>query len=488
MKICYAASEMAPLIKTGGLGDVLGALPEAMQKQGNDVKVFLPNYKSLDTSGHIIKPVSSNIIIKINDKNYSLNINKIRFKKNNMEIFLIGSNYYFNRDGLYLDPETNKDYPDNDERFIFFTRAVLALLKEINFKPDFIHVHDWQTALIPVFLKTDYENDSFYSKTKSILTIHNLAFHGEFKPERFNILEMSDKLMMPATGAFEFYGKVNFLKAGIIYSDYITTVSKRYADEIQTKEFGCGLEGVLKGRKDDLFGILNGVDYKVWSPSRDHKIYTTYHIANLSGKRTNKIELLNELQLPIRDAAPLIGIISRLEDQKGWDLFKEVADDILAMNVQLVVLGTGQKEYHELLEGLEKKYPDKCRALLKFDDQIAHKIEAASDMFLMPSIFEPCGLNQMYSLKYGTIPIVREVGGLADTVVDYNPDNQNGTGFVFKEKDSKEMLAVIKRAVNLFAKKRIWTKFMKIGMKKDFSWSRTAKEYSKLYTSLLSSK
>ncbi len=488
MKICYAASEMAPLIKTGGLGDVLGALPEAMQKQGNDIKLFLPHYKSLDTSDHKIKPVASNIKIKINDQNYPLKINKIRYKKNNMEVYLIGSDYYFNRDGLYLDPETGKDYSDNDERFIFFVRAVLALLKEIDFKPDFVHAHDWQTALIPVFLKTDYGNDPFYSNIKSILTIHNLAFHGEFKPERFKLLELSDKLMMPATGAFEFYGKVNFLKAGIIYSDYITTVSKRYADEIQTKEFGCGLEGVLKERKDDLYGILNGVDYKIWSPSRDHKIYTTYHIANLSGKRTNKIELLNELQLPIRDAAPLIGIISRLEDQKGWNLIKEVADDILSMNVQLIVLGTGQKEYHELLESLEKKYPDKCRALLEFDDQMAHRIEAASDIFLMPSIFEPCGLNQMYSLKYGTIPVVREVGGLADTVTDYGSDNCHGTGFVFKEKDSKAMLTAIKRAVDLFARKRTWTKFMKVGMKKDFSWSRTAKKYSKLYNNLLNSK
>jgi len=485
MKICYAASEMAPFIKTGGLGDVLGALPEAMQKQGNDVKVFIPYYKSLDTGDHKVKPVNTNIEIKINDKNYPLKVNKIRYKKNNMEIYLIGSDYYFDRVGLYGDPKTGLDYPDNDERFLFFARSVLALLKELHFKPEIVHAHDWQAALIPVFIKTDFEKDPFFTNVKSILTIHNLAFQGEFKPERYKLLDLPDKLLAPATGPFEFYGKVNFLKAGITYADYITTVSNRYANEIQTKEFGCGLDGVLNERKENLFGILNGVDYKVWSPSRDHKIYTTYHIANLSGKRTNKIDLLNELQLPIRDAAPLIGVISRLEDQKGWSLIKEAADDILSMNVQLVVLGTGQKEYHELLEQLEKKYPDKCKVILKFNDQMAHKIEAASDIFLMPSIFEPCGLNQMYSLKYGTIPIVREVGGLADTVIDYDPNNNNGTGFVFKKKDSKAMLVAIKRAVELFARKRTWTKFMKVGMKKDFSWSRTAKEYAKLYKNLL---
>jgi len=487
MKICYAASEMAPFIKTGGLGDVLGALPEAMQKQGNDIKVFLPHYKTIDIGDNKIIPVEINSEIKINDQNYPLKINKIRFKKSNMEVYLVGSDHYFDREGIYLNPNTGKDYADNDERYIFFARAVLAILKEINFKPDIIHVHDWQAALVPVFLKTSLEKDPFYSGIKSILTIHNLAYQGEFTLERFKLLELPDKLMAPAIGPFEFYGKVNFLKAGITYADYISTVSNKYAEEIQTKEFGCGLEGVLKERNENIYGILNGVDYKVWSPSRDHKIHATYHIANLSGKRTNKIELLNELKLPIRDAAPLIGIISRLEEQKGWNLIKEAADELLSMNVQLIVVGTGQLEYHKLLEDLEKKYPDKCKAILKFNDQMAHKVEAASDIFLMPSIFEPCGLNQMYSLRYGTIPIVRQVGGLADTVTDYDANHNNGTGFVFKEKDSKAMVAAIKRAVDLFARKRTWTKFMKVGMKKDFSWSRTAKEYSKLYKNLLNS-
>ena len=484
MKILVVSSEAVPFAKTGGMGDVLGALPKAFAKQQHEVKLFLPFYPSVSRSGYGIEPLKWSLNIDIVDKSYPFNVVVAKEKKLPLEYGFIQNSHFFGRDGIYRDNNGHKDYSDNDERFIFFNRAILETLKKINWKPDIIHIHDWQAGLIPTYLKTLYSKDFFFKGIKTVLTIHNLAYQGTFEKEKFSNLGLPESLFYPAS-PFEFYGKVNFLKAAIFYTDKITTVSEKYAQEIQTEELGCGLDGVLRERGNDIVGILNGVDYNIWSPSRDKKIPYKYYPANLSGKKMNKIELLGEAGLPIREKTPLIGIISRLADQKGFDLIEKVADEIFQLNLQMILLGTGEKKYHQLFSQLEQKYPDKLKVYLTFDDELAHKIEAAADIFLMPSQFEPCGLNQMFSLKYGTIPIVREVGGLADTVKNYNPETQEGNGFVFKEYSANAMLKTIVRAVNLFSKRRLWIKIMKAGMIENFSWDKSAEKYLSLFEQLI---
>jgi len=478
------SSEVAPFARTGGLGDVLGALPKALVRQGHQLKLFLPRYASLNVPGPVRKS-DVTFSVAIDGKQVPASFDIYEDRKNKLEIYFVKNNDFFNRPELYRDPGTGKDYTDNDERFIFFNLAVLRLLKEINWPPDIIHAHDWQAGLTPVYLKTRFESDPFYKNIKSVLTIHNLGYQGVFEGKRYRKLGLPEELFYSMTGPFEFYEKVNFLKAAIHYADIISTVSEQYAGEIQSsEEFGAGLRGVLKLRKADIRGILNGVDYNIWSPSRDKKIPYHYSISNLTGKRENKVVLLNRAGLPLRDKVPLIGIISRLADQKGFDLIAKCADRLFKLNLQMVVLGTGELKYHDLLMELEKKYPDKLKVYLTFDDDLAHLIEAGADMFLMPSRYEPCGLNQMYSLKYGTVPIVREVGGLADTVVDYKPETREGTGFVFKKYDADTLVATVKKAVELFTLKKTWTKLIKTDMSQDFSWEKSAAKYAALYEKL----
>ncbi len=485
MKILVVSSEAVPFVKTGGLGDVVGALPRALARLGHSVKVFIPRYKTLNLGYYQARPLDWSASVEIDSRKLPLAVDYIRERKIPLEHYFVRNDSLFNRTGLYLDEKTGSDYIDNDERFIFFSRAVLETVRSLDWRPDVIHVHDWQAALIPAYLRLKFQGDPFMAGVKTVLTIHNLAFQGAFDGKRFASVGLPESHFYP-TAPFEFYGKSNFLKAGIVYADKITTVSKRYAEEIQSAEMGCGLDGVLRQRAEDLVGILNGVDYSIWSPSRDKAIPYSYYPANLSGKRMNKVELLNKLGLPVRDGTPVIGIISRLSDQKGFDLIAEIAADLFSLDLQMVVLGTGDAKYHELFEQLEKRYPDKVRACLKFDDNLAHWIEAASDMFLMPSRFEPCGLNQMYSLKYGTVPIVREVGGLADTVQDYDPATSEGTGFVFKDYSSGALLTTIKRAVDVYSRKRAWTKIMKTGMQLDYSWDKAARRYADLFNKITS--
>ncbi len=487
LKILVAASEMVPFIKTGGLGDVLGALPGALAAQGHEVRVFIPHYKSLNTAGHHLENVGLSLEILVGDKRAIAEFSVIRDKRSGLLTYFVRNSGYFDRPGLYGHPETKKDFPDNDERFVFFARAVLEAAMRLGFRPDIVHAHDWQAGLTAVYLKTVYADDPFYDGAASVLTIHNLAHQGLFPGQRFAILGLPKELFW-ATGPFEFYGKVNFLKAAVNYADKITTVSPRYAEEIQTGKFGCGLEGVLRQRSDDLVGILNGVDYTVWSPSRDRRLPFRYYAANLSGKSMNKIELLGAAALPVREKTPLIGIISRLVHQKGFELIREAADRLFAMNIQMIVLGTGEKKYHKLFSLLEKKYPDKLKAFLVHDENLAHRIEAGADMFLMPSLFEPCGLNQMYSLKYGTVPIVSEVGGLVNTIVDFDPDSTEGTGFVFCEETPEAMLSAIERACRAYARRRSWTRIMKAGMRQDFSWDTAVGRYVELFERLVGAK
>jgi starch synthase len=484
LNIAFVTPEAVPYAKTGGLADISGILPRLLAAMGHSVRLFLPKYRQISITFPNSNKLKSDFKLDIEDKSFTGEIWSLSNKSSNLEIILIGNDFLFNRAELYRDNSTGEDYADNDDRFIFFSRAVLSAMKILGWRPDIVHANDWQTALIPSYLKTLYQDDDFYRNTSAVFTIHNMAYQGQFPAEVFGKIGI-DKAYFTPTGPFEFWGKVNFLKSAISFADRITTVSPTYAEEIQeTSDFGMGLEGVLKEKKDRLVGILNGVDYEDWNPQKDKLIPYNYILANLSGKRKNKLALLHQADLPLRMEEPLIGMISRLDNQKGFDLIEEAMDQIMAMNLQFILLGTGVEKYHLFFKDMEKKYPDKFRVYLKFDNSLAHLIEAGADMFLMPSRYEPCGLNQMYSLKYGAVPIVRKTGGLADTVIDFNEKDKTGTGFVFDEYDSESMLKAIKRAVAVYNRRRTWYKVVKQGMRQDFSWEKSAGKYQDLYLGL----
>jgi starch synthase len=488
LKILFAYPEVVPFVKTGGLADVAGMLPRVLAAGGHDLKVALPHYSTIDDSK--LKKMTSDLSLKIevDEQDYPLSLGRLPGKEASLEYLFIRNEHFFDRRALYVDPKTGLDYPDNDLRFIFFCKGILETLKKLDWAPDIIHANDWQTALLPTLLATLYKDDPFFSATKTVYTIHNLAYQGNFPADTFEHIGVDKALFYP-TAPFEFYGKVNFMKSAINFSTVINTVSERYAVEIQSsEEYGYGLEGVLRARNADLFGIVNGVDYDEWSPSKDKLIAYKYTPSNLSGKQKNKVELIGRLGLPLREKPPLIGIISRLADQKGLDIIALAAEELFDLDIQMVVLGTGDKKYHDLLMKLESKYPDKLKALLTYDNQMAHLIEAGADIFLMPSRYEPCGLNQLYSLKYGTPPVVRATGGLADTISDFNPETKTGTGFVFEKYDADELLAAVKRAVAAFGQKRLWRGIMKEGMKQDFSWKASAAKYLDLYRRALDKK
>lgn len=483
MKIVFITPEVVPFSKTGGLADVSGALPVELSKAENDVVVYSPLYKIVDTKKYNIIPVKRSIFVPLSGRMESVDVyESLDYRPDPRIRFLfLSCEKYFKRDNLYV--EGNKDYPDNHERFGLFCRSIFEVLKSLNFIPDIIHCNDWQTGIVPVYLKCIYSQDSFYSNTKSLITIHNIAYQGLFEPETMNILMLPWSLFNYKE--LEYYGKLNFLKAGLVFSDAITTVSKKYAEEIRTPEYGCGLEGVLEERKNNLFGILNGVDYSVWDPTVDSLLPQKYSVSDLTGKKECKKLLLKKMGLTYEENTPVIGIISRLTDQKGFDLLFELKDRIMNIGAKFVILGTGDKRYHDYFTELKERYPDKIGLLLGFDNTLAHLIEAGSDFFLMPSRYEPCGLNQMYSLRYGTFPIVRGVGGLEDTIVDIDADRDSGNGFKFYDYNSEELLKTIERALRFYREEEEIEKYIKRIMKLDFSWAVSAKKYVALYEKLL---
>jgi starch synthase len=483
LKILIASPEVVPFAKTGGLADVCGALPKALAKLGHQVKVILPKYKMVDETKFGLSEVKAEFPeIRIGSLGKSIQLRSHLSDESGVEYLFLVSDEYFERDELYRDRSTGLDYRDNDERFILFARGTLEVLKALNWPPDIVHANDWQSALIVAYLKTLYAGDSFFKDTATVFSIHNLAYQGNFPKNTLGKIGVSADLFYP-TSPFEFWGNVNLMKAGISYADVINTVSETYAVEIQSgSEFGHGLEGVLRSRNEDLYGIVNGIDYDIWSPQKDKLISYNFSPKDLSGKRKNKELLLKLSNLPLsKKDVPLIGVISRLADQKGFDLLAQIADDLLSLDLQMVILGTGDEKYHQLFTVTGAKYPDKISVNLRFDNPLAHLIEAGSDMFLMPSRYEPCGLNQLISLKYGTVPVVRKTGGLADTIESYDPDTGEGTGFVFENYDASELLDTIKLAASVYQKKRAWTNLMKNGMKKDFSWAASAERYLELY-------
>ncbi len=456
MKILLAASEVVPFAKTGGLADVAGALPLALEELGQEIIIAIPGYKIIQNSKFKIQKLKDDISYSIIGKN--------------IKVYFIENDNYFNRDGLYGDK--TGDYKDNLDRFSYYCKRTVELLKELNFQPNIIHVHDWQAALIPVYLKTVYAKDNFYTGIKTVLTIHNIGYQGLFSKDEFYKLGLDWNLFNME--GLEFYDKINILKGGMIFCDIINTVSPTYSKEIQTKEFGFGLEGVLNKRRDIVFGILNGLDYSIWNPKGDKYIAKNYSLKSIQDKYKNKVDLQKTCKLPLKKDIPLFGIVSRLAEQKGFDILAQAINSICKLDLQLVILGTGDLKYHLLLEKMVKLYPKVISLHLKFDDPLAHKIYAGSDIFLMPSKYEPCGLGQMISLNYGTIPLVFKTGGLADTVTKEN-------GFVFDVYKKEMLIKTIKKAINTFGDKKIWNKLMTTAMQYNFSWEVAAKEYIRLY-------
>lgn len=478
MKILFAASEVAPFAKTGGLADVAGSLPLALAALGHDVRVVLPRYRQVDRSTFGLKHAAT-FFVPLSSWKERCDILTGTLGKN-VTVYFIDKDIYFNRPGLYGTPKG--DYPDNAERFIFFSRAIPELCRALNFKPDIIHCNDWQTGLVPLYVRTLAATIEELRGARTVFTVHNLGYQGVFWHWDMGLTGLSWDVFTPE--GIEFWGKMNLLKAGLVYSDVISTVSATYSREIQTPEYGHGLDGVLRKRSLDLYGIVNGIDYEDWDPSKDAALPKPYSAGRPSGKQACKEALRKQLKLP-RVPGPVLGMVTRLSDQKGLDILMDALPRILSLNCQLIILGTGDERYHRMLTEASNVHRNRMHVLLKYDDVIARRIYAGSDLFLMPSRYEPCGLGQMHALRYGTVPVVRRTGGLADTVVNYNPRTGKGTGFVFDEYSPDALAACVERALTIYRRPNLWKRIVHAGMKVDFSWTRSAKEYEKLYRNAL---
>lgn len=476
MNVLFASSECAPFIKTGGLGDVIGALPQSLLEKNINVSVILPKYG--DLAKHFKEQMQwiQSIEVPVGWRRQYCGIEKIQY--DNLVIYFLDNEYYFNRHGSY-------GFGDDGERFAFFSRAVLEALPYLEKRPDIIHCHDWQTGLIPVHLKENYENNSFYHGIKTVFTIHNLRYQGIYsKSVLSDLLSLNESYFH--IDALEFYGDVSYLKAGLAFADFITTVSKTYALEIQTPYYGERLDGFIRKRSADLRGIVNGIDDKSYNPNRDENLINPYD--NYKGKTANKKHLQATLGLPIDDEIPIISMVTRLVDQKGIDLILHVFHEIIGLDVQFILLGTGDQKYEEAFQYFATVYPDKVSANLYFDEALARQIYAGSDLFLMPSHFEPCGIGQLLALRYGTLPLVRETGGLKDTVFPYNEITGEGNGFSFANYNAHEMLNTVERAIELYRyHPKKWTNLVDHAMNLDFSWSSSSQQYIRLYEQLLES-
>ena len=474
MHIVFAASECVPFSKTGGLADVVGALPPALAALGHRVTVYLPLYRQtkLAAANTVLRSVTVPF-----DDHYRFCSVVEGGVHSGVQFYFIDYPSFFDREALY--GTSLGDYRDNAERFALYSRAVLESCKILGI-PDVFHCHDWQSALVPVLLRSVYAEDPAFRDSGCVFTIHNMGYQGLFPPEILPLLMLPWDLF--TITRMEFYGNVNFLKGALVFSDFVTTVSRKYSQEIQTAEYGFGLEGVLHGRAATVTGILNGVDYKEWSPETDKFTAGRFSPEDLSGKAACKQDLL--AQFGITDGnlkLPVIGIVSRFAAQKGFDLISQVMDRLAREEMIVVALGAGDKEYQDMFLRLHKQYPQKIAVKVAYDNALAHKIEAGSDMFLMPSRYEPCGLNQIYSLKYGTVPVVRATGGLDDTIENWDPRTGRGTGFKFSEYTGEALLDTVKLALKAYQDTSSWQRLMRNGMSKDFSWNASAREYVRVY-------
>jgi starch synthase len=487
LRIAMLAAEASPFAKVGGLGDVVGALPKALEKLGVKPIVLIPAYRAVHSNVPNILPCSrvSGFDVPIKSAMEHADIFQSQIDDSGVEVYLIGSQKYFDRNGIYDDPESREGYEDNMERFTFFMKAALELLRRLGDPVQVLHCHDSHTALVPGFLESNLRSLPFFTKTGTLFTIHNLAYQGICPKESLAYAGIDAAHFYPGS-PFEYWGQVNFMKAGIEFADKVNTVSHTYSVEIRTNpEQGMGLEGVLHRREEDVSGIVNGIDYAVWNPDSDPFIPAHFSIRDFSGKEECRKQLQEYLGLPVSsNRIPLMGIVARMADQKGFELLAEAIHEVMASNLQLVVLGTGQQKYHDLFEAIAAQYSGKIAVQLSFDNGLAHRIEAGCDMFLMPSKFEPCGLNQLYSLRYGTVPIVHATGGLIDTVIPYNGDS--GTGFRFSDYSVDGMMAAIKQALAVYSDPDRWHALRVRGMSQDWSWDRSAAQYIQLYRSIYS--
>ncbi|MFQ5912023.1 MAG: glycogen synthase GlgA [Nitrospinota bacterium] len=475
MNILMMASEMAPFAKTGGLGDVMAALPESLLALGEEVRVVIPLYPRFMKGRFDTEPVETALRLPFKRRDEVVGIHQWTSPKG-LIVYFVAQDNYFDRDGLYGDSEG--DFPDNAARFSCFTLAGLESCRLLGWKPDVIHAHDWHASLAPAYLKRHYADDPVLGGARSICTIHNVAFQGLFPGESFGVTELPDDLF--SADGLEFFGEVNFLKGGILFSDLITTVSEKYSQEIQTEEFGCGLAGFLRRVSGKLRAILNGVDYGEWDPSHDPYLPVPYDVEHLERKRQGRAALLADCGLP-DTGSPLIGMVTRLTHQKGIDLLAGTIDRLMALDLSLILLGMGERNYEEILRETARRYPEKAAVFIQFDNGLAHRIEAGADVFLMPSRYEPCGLNQIYSLRYGTVPIVRATGGLDDTIEAFDPVTLRGNGIKFEEYTPEALLRAVREALGYFADPPLWATLMKNGMSAYFGWEVSARKYQQVY-------
>ncbi len=484
LSILFVTSEVVPFAKTGGLADVSAALPLALTEIGHDVRIVVPKYGTVSERRnriHEIKRLKDIPIMVAGEESMAtVKSSQVVNSRAKVQVYLVTNDKYLEPvKGIYQNPATGKDFPNNDERFIFFQKAVLETCIRLGWRPDVIHCNDWQTALIPAFLKELYAKDNFFAHTRVVFTIHNLAYQGSFPASTFEKTGLPAKVFTSA-GA-EHGGAVNFIKAGIAYADALATVSPTYAKEIMTSAHGNGLEGTLKKHKDKLFGIMNGVDTEVWNPETDKLIDTKYSRASLEGKFENKAALASKFGMMADLDTPMVGMIARMVEQKGYDLLIDSIDELAKAGVQLVVMGEGEKKYQAALEKAARKHKN-VAVHVGYEEELAHLIQAGSDMLLMPSQFEPCGLNQLYALAYGTVPIVHKTGGLADSIADYNPKKGVGNGFVFSQYTVKGLLDAVTRAIALYRDEEKWEALLLSIMEEDHSWKASAAEYvEKLY-------
>lgn len=474
LKILFASAEVSPFAKTGGLADVAGSLPKTLAAMGNDVRVVMPRYRMIKSYMNYLTDFS----VQMGERKETCIIRQTEVPVENSEVqgslpvYFVDNHHYYDRDGIYC-------HFDDADRFAFFCKAVLEMLPKINFQPDIIHCNDWHTGPICMLLKEKYNDEAFYNRIATVFTIHNLEYQGHFSREVLKLFSLGEDVFTPEK--VEFYGMFNFMKAGLVYADIINTVSEMYAREIQTGQYGERLEGLLRSRSQDLFGIVNGISYDEFDPLNDPRIYKNYGADSIEDKRYNKVALQKEMGLPVREV-PVMGLISRLSGQKGLNLILEKMDRIMENDIQFILLGTGDEYYERAFKELEIRYPEKTKAFIGFNATLAQRIYAGCDMFLMPSRFEPCGLGQIISFRYGTIPIVRSTGGLAETVFDYEDEPSRGNGFCFRDFSSDAMLKAIERALKLYREKpEEWRGLVLKALKLDFSWKGPAQKYMELY-------
>ena len=474
LKVLFVASEVSPFAKSGGLGDVAGSLPTNISKLGVDIRVVFPKYKIINEKFLSKCEYLSSFDVTLDWRKQKADIYTINAE---VPTYMIGNDYYFGRAGYY-------GYGDDNERFGFFAKAAIEFLDHIDFVPDVIHCNDWQTGPICLYIKDRYSKLRCFANVKTLFTIHNLQYQGLFSRDTLPMLELDANYYFTGD-KLEFHNAMSFMKAGLVYSDAISTVSKTYADEIQTYQYGYGLDGMLRSRAAELYGIVNGIDYDKNNPATSDKIFDNYTLDNLEGKKANKRKLQELLNLPQRDDVPVFSMITRLVDQKGVNVVLQAANELLSKDVQLVILGTGDYYYENMFRDLAYRYPDKVSTNILFDDTLAQRIYAGSDFFLMPSFFEPCGLGQLFSMSYGTIPIVRQTGGLNDTVVHFNAEVGGGNGFLFKDYDVNGIMWAINEGINVYYNKVAWAKLVQNAMNTNFSWDESAKKYLEIYNNLV---